>query len=234
MHLLNKFFLGFLFFPLLSWATDSSQDTSGLLNELGGSEEAIRKQFGSTEMAQASAEQTRFFPKTYRHQLSLKVGSAVYGEPYLDTQELGGSYRFYINEWLGFGPTFMKRFGQVNKNFNTLSQMNSQPPVVGPRFSYGMDVVVTPFYAKMNLFDWKILRLEVFLEAGYHRLHTDVAAQHAFYSGGGLRVLPTKWMSFSFALSNYFYKEVRRFAKDDLKDVISFQGQASFWLPFNG
>lgn len=214
----------------LSGAAFGSESGAAVIEQLGGSDHAIKTQFGHTDPESISVVQKRYFSKAKRHSFRLNIGNTFSGEPYLEVNELGATYRYYTSNTFGFGASYRKYFRSVSSDYNKLiSDVSVSPEIILPEMAYGLDAEFVPVYAKMNFFDKNIIRMEIFVEGGPHFYQTELQNHIALHYGAGFRFMPSNSFTFSLGVSNYLFRQERAEAIR-VRHLMAYSANVTAWL----
>ncbi|MBF0440793.1 MAG: outer membrane beta-barrel domain-containing protein [Oligoflexales bacterium] len=174
---------------------------------------------GKTTNNPVSVLQNRYFLKKGRPEVGLIVGTSL-NESYTDTSMTGIRSSIFLNEWLGL------EFQQINtkvkdsadrtalnmikyRKLGTDEIVSPDPEVNKIHGITDANVIVAPFYAKMNLMDEVIIYSDIYMVAGISKVDTDQGNKTAMEIGGGERFYWEKSISFRVEYRDRIYTETR-------------------------
>ncbi|SMF46936.1 outer membrane beta-barrel domain-containing protein [Pseudobacteriovorax antillogorgiicola] len=163
--------------------------------------------------------QNRYFLKSFRPEVGFSAGSFV-NEAYTDTILWGYRTSMFINEWLGFELQAIQTSVSDSDDRKALNQLKYQKigttDVVSPdpeinriHGSQDVNVIVAPFYGKLNLIDSVIIYSDLYMAAGVSKVDTDQGELNSFSWAAGQRFYWKKSISFRFEVRDRIYQETR-------------------------
>jgi outer membrane beta-barrel protein len=115
--------------------------------------------------------QGRVIDRNWRFELGVNYGPTAFGDSYLNTQTLGGSFNIHITPKFSLGVQYAKAFNQLTAEGQT--RFNQAQVEI----SYPTDQVMGVInwymtYGKINLFDWRTVQFDIYSLAGYGQINT--------------------------------------------------------------
>jgi outer membrane beta-barrel protein len=194
--------LGWLAMCCLGGVVSSAAFAQGL--ELKASE--IR---GQTDTKEVSVLQNRYFLKAWRPELGVG-GGAFINEAYTSTTAWGARFSLFPSEWFGVEAQYLKTnvadsadrkaLNQIRRYKTLEDAQNNILTTIDPEFNpirqvIDTNVVMTPFYGKLNLVDLLIVYTDLYLSLGVSRLETDQGPKTGVLWGVGERFYLARWFS---------------------------------------
>jgi outer membrane beta-barrel protein len=180
-----------------AWA----DDTDDAINSLGGNRDLIKRAKSMDADNDVQVVQNRTVDRNLRFELGVNYGLVAGGDPYLNTQDLGGSLDFHIDPHWSIGARYSSYFNSLTSEGNRVygsAQQNQandssyQIPAVDYIKSSTLGVVsFYPFYGKMNLFDMSVVQFDVYVLGGYGQVSLANGTSPSFTTGGGIGL----WLS---------------------------------------
>ena len=174
---------------------------------------------GEDRVKPVSVLQNRYFLKQYRPELGVVYGTFL-NEAYTKTTDYGIRGAFFISEWLGFEGQYLSTSVQDSEDRTALNKIKyrklDSAEVISPdpevnkvhRVVDG-NIIIAPFYGKMNLVDRFIIYSDLYLTAGLAKVETDQGELNAFTIGAGERFYWKKSIAFRIDFRDRIYTEQR-------------------------
>lgn len=160
-----------------------------------------------------------------RHAVSPVFGMTL-GDPYVRNVMLGGSWRYYLQGWLGVGADVL---GGVGLDTDLADQISSEIGLTTPGFELeatdlrllaNAALELVPLDGKLMVLGDKLLRLDLHAQVGFGmalvsgegRIDDQVSIMPMF--GAGIRVFPEPWIAIGLDLRDYVIKRTLAIRKD--------------------
>ena len=151
------FILIFLFFPILGFAD---------FKELKKDSQALKSGFGFASSS-LKVVQKRWLEKRFLSSVELAVSPSLKGFNYMDNYSIDLFYRFFLNDYWGFGLKYSYYFNPLNRKGKEEVEKRGRIPLElkhAPRRSYFGGVHWHPFYGKAVLYN-HLVRFDLYLSA---------------------------------------------------------------------
>lgn len=139
--------------------------------------------------------QDRLVSRKFRNEFSIGYNNFLSGNPYLLTQTLNLGYNFSFNRFVSVGVSyFTARNGLSQEGRNLINNdipdrvPNSQrilPTVDSIKGGYEASVQLSPFYGKVNMFDY-IAHFDIYALAGIGQMQMTSGNRQTLSYGAGL------------------------------------------------
>lgn len=196
---------------------------------------------GKSRRKPVSVLQNRYFTKTLRPEIGFSAGSLL-NEAYTNTSTMGFRGSLFVSEWLGFeyqNSTMSVEDSDDRKALNGLEYypttgeqvVVSPDPEVNPVSGViDYNVILAPFYGKLNLMNQMILYSDLYFTAGMATVDTSQGDLNAMVVGAGQRFYFLKSFSFRIDFRDRIYTE-KRLGRDTTKHAYSVDfGMSYFFL----
>lgn len=197
---------------------------------------------GAMKKKPISVLQNRYFLKTYRPELGFSGGWFL-NEAYTNTKLLGGRAALFFNEYLGAEVQYIKTSVGDSDDRKALNKLRYKrtDDVTGPTVSpdpevnavhsiVDFDVIVAPFYGKLNFVDALIVYTDVYVTTGVAKIESDQGDITAMIVGAGQRFYWQKNISFRVDFRDRIYRE-KRGGDDVTKNSLAIDiGMSYFFL----
>lgn len=160
--------------------------------------------------SEISVIQKRFLPKTERFQLFLGIAT-ITNDPWFYGIGLGGRFGYSFKENLAaeLNFTFVNTSEKdAVKDLKSQSSVATQS-LVTAKNNLGVDLVWTPIYGKLSLFNKRIVPFDMYFAGGLGQTSLTNATSGsatAFHFGGGQIFAMSKGVAFRWDLSYYGYQ----------------------------
>ncbi len=184
--------------------------------------------------------QNRYFLKGMRPEVGFIAGSFL-NEAYTDTTMVGFRSGLFVTEWVGFEFQYLKTSVEDTDDLRALNKLKyrdikdpesivSPTPEVNPvKGAMDFNVVVAPFYGKLNLLDHLIVYSDFYLTGGMARMDTHQGTLNALTIGAGQRFYLFDALSFRIDFRDRIYTE-QRAGKNSRKNSLSIDFGASYFF----
>ena len=185
--------------------------------------------------------QNRYFLKTYRPELGISGGWFL-NEAYTNTKLMGGRAALFFNEYLGTEVQYIKTSVGDSDDRKALNKLRYKrvDDVTGPTISpdpevnavhsiLDLDIIVAPFYGKLNFVDALIVYTDLYVTTGLSKINTDQGDITGVIVGAGQRFYWQKNISFRVDFRDRIYKE-KRGGEDVTKNSLAIDIGVSYFF----
>ena len=174
---------------------------------------------GDERVKPVSVLQNRYFLKQGRPEFGILAGSFL-NESYTDTTEYGFRGAIFLSEWLGFEGQYIDTsvkdstdrtaLNKIKYRRLTSDEVVSPDPEVNPVHGIvDANLIIAPFYGKLNLVDKFIIYSDLYLTLGLSKVDTDQGEINGFAVGAGERFYWKKSLAFRVDFRDRIYSEKR-------------------------
>lgn len=191
---------------LLLFATAAHAGLNDDVNSLGGNKDLIRRARAIDPKNRVQVVQNRSVDRTNRLEFSVNYGLVNGGDPYVRTNNLGGSLDFHFTPRWSIGARYINSENQLSSEGERVFKDANAARASGsyyerPDVDYASDTYLGvinwyPMYGKLNLFDMGISQFDVYLLAGGGQVKLSSGTAPTYTGGVGLGF----WMSQHFSM----------------------------------
>lgn len=174
---------------------------------------------GDVKKSPVSVLQNRYFTKTFRPEVGVAAGSFL-NEAYTNTMTYGFRGALFFNEWIGAEFQSVQTNVSDSDDRRALNELKyrkldssdivSPDPEVNPIKSVmDVNVIVAPFYGKLNLIDQFIIYSDLYFTGGLAKVDSSQGDLNALTWGVGQRFYWKKNLSFRVDMRDRIYTEKR-------------------------
>lgn len=180
---------------LNTWASDLTSE----MDALGANKELMKKARAIDPKNRVSVVQNRDVDRYYRLELGVNYGMVTGGDPYVNTNLLGGELDFHFSPRWSLGARYYNSSNALNaegrKVFDDaearrrLGDNSFRRP--GVDFAKDQWMVVAnwyPMYGKVNLLDLSIAQFDIYLLGGAGQINLNSGTAPLYSAGGGLGI----------------------------------------------
>ncbi len=189
-------------FTMSTWAADLTQE----MDALGANKDLMSKAKAIDPHNRVRVVQNREVSRTMRLELGVNYGMANGGDPYVNSNLLGGQLDFHITPHYSIGARYYNISNSLNAEGKSVTdaaatqQNNGNNNYRIPGIDYAKDswLVVGnwyPIYGKMSLLDTAVSQFDVYLLGGAGQIRLASGAAPLYTAGGGIGM----WMTQHFA-----------------------------------
>ncbi len=183
-----------------------SDDLSGKMNALGANKELMNKARAIDPQNRVRVVQNREVDRYYRFELGINYGMAAGGDPYVDTNVLGGQVDFHITPRYSIGARYLNNSNNLNAEGKKVFDASEREAAAGntnfrrPGVDYAKDTWLGvanwyPIYGKMNLFDATVSQFDIYFLGGAGQVNLSSGTSPVYTAGAGVGV----WFTQHFA-----------------------------------
>ncbi len=194
--------LGIILLSISGWAKDLTQE----MDALGANKALMKKARAIDPKNRVRVVQNREVDRYYRLELGLNYGMAAGGDPYVDTNVLGGHLDFHMTPRWSVGARYYNNSNNLNAEGKKVFDDAEARRAAGdntfrrPGVDYAKDswlgvINWYPLYGKLNLFDAGIAQFDIYLLGGAGQINLQSGTTPLYTAGGGVGI----WLSQHFS-----------------------------------
>lgn len=174
------------------------------LEELGANKAILKRARALDPKNRVRVVQNRAVDRDLRLELAVHYGTVAGGDPYLQSQNLGGQVEFHINPNWSIGARYYDYSNALSAEgdrvFQDAERRSSTENVTVPELDQPYNATIAtiswyPLYGKMNLFDQGISQFDIYAIAGYGKIELEQGPADTYTFGGGLGLWITNHIS---------------------------------------
>lgn len=181
-----------------------SKNLDSDVDALGGNDDLMERANAINPNNSTRIVQKRAVDLDDRFEFVLTDGLVVGGDPYVNSNDLGGQVEFHFNPQWSLGARYyqisnsLTSEGQnVINNINTIRQ--TDPNIPSPVIDYAKNtyfgtITYAPFYGKLNLADLAVTQFDIYFVGGYGAIDLQSGTAGTYTAGAGM----------AFWISNHF------------------------------
>lgn len=184
----------------------AATDLTSEMDALGANKDLMKKAKAIDPNNRIRVVQNREVDRYWRLELGVNYGTAAGGDPYVDTNLLGGQMDLHITPRYSIGARYYNANNQRSSEGRRVKkEIDEQIANGGINFrNPGTDYVkdqwlivgsVYPIYGKMNLFDTSIAQFDLYLLGGAGQVKLSSGAAPVYTAGGGVGLWLTQHFS---------------------------------------
>lgn len=184
----------------------AATDLSSEMSALGANKELMKKAKAIDPNNRIRVVQNREVDRTWRLELGLNYGTAAGGDPYVDTNLLGGTLDLHITPRFSVGARYYNANNSLSAEGKNVFRKNEEQFAAGdksirqPGLDYAKDMwmaiaSVYPIYGKMNLFDKSVAQFDLYLLGGAGSVQLGSGSAPIYTAGGGVGMWLTQHFS---------------------------------------
>jgi outer membrane beta-barrel protein len=167
--------LATLIFTSTTWAQGAGSDKLDV--------QALEQKYWTAKDDDFSVVQNRAFSKKGKYFGGLHYGVAI-NDPYYTGSYLGASGGYFFNESWGVEGTYKSTNFTKSRSFKDILDLGGGPKANEALSQIGVNAIWTPIYAKMSLFDKKIIHFDMGLVLGMSQFTYDSIYDRDGTAGG--------------------------------------------------
>lgn len=187
------------------WAKDLTQE----MDALGANKDLMKKARAIDPKNRVRVVQNREVDRYYRLELGLNYGMAAGGDPYVNTNVLGGHLDFHFTPRWSAGARYYNNSNSLNAEGKKVFEDAEARRASGdntfrrPGVDYAKDSWLAvlnwyPMYGKMNLFDMGIAQFDIYMLGGAGQINLQSGTAPLYTAGGGVGLWLTQHFSTRF------------------------------------
>lgn len=175
------------------------------MNSLGGNKKLIKMARDIDPNNKVRIVQNRLVDRNLRLELGVNYGAFHGGDPYLNTDQLGGSVDFHINPLFSVGVRYFNHSSTLTSegqrrvtqaaSARTLGSDTGRPDSDFPIESYMGVINFYPTYGKMNLLDFSVVHFDFYLLGGAGQMVLESGNSETYTAGAGVGFWFTQHLS---------------------------------------
>lgn len=180
----------------LASASAYASDVLGDLDSLGGNRDLVNKAKSLDPNNRVRIVQNRLVDRDMRLELGVNYGSVAGGDPYLNTDNLGGRLDFHFTPRFSVGVMYYQSSNKLSSEGervynNALAAQQSGQNYTIPDSDYAQETTMAvlnfyPLYGKLNLFNTGIAQFDIYALGGYGQVKLASGATDTYTVGGGV------------------------------------------------
>lgn len=181
---------------LLVCSIPAFADLTSEMDALGANKDILKKARAIDPKNRVRVVQHRDVDRHFRFELGINTGMVTGGDPYVNTNVLGGQLDFHITPRWSVGARYYNNSNALNnegkKVFEDAEARRQagetgfrQPGIDWAKDNYMAVVNWYPIYGKMNLFDAGISQFDIYLLGGAGQINLASSGQTPLYTAGG-------------------------------------------------
>ena len=222
------------------WSLLIGVTTFGFANRSDAVDLNAKEIRGKSRTNPVSVLQNRYFVKSMRPEVGVAAGTML-NEAYTDTSLQGYRFSLFLSEWLGIEFQHFTASVTDSDDRKALNELEYNPvgedrivspdPEVNPISEMSdYNVVLAPFYGKLNLMDQMIVYSDLYFTAGFARVNTSQGELSAMSLGAGQRFYFFKSLSARLDFRDRIYTETRSGKKTTKHSYSVDLGMSYFFL----
>jgi len=219
-----------------------SDDLTGKMSALGANKDLMNKAKAIDPQNRVRVVQNREVDRYYRFELGLNYGMAAGGDPYVDTNVLGGQLDFHITPRWSVGARYLNNSNNLNSEGKKVFDAAEREAAAGnknfrvPGTDYAKDTWLGvlnwyPIYGKMNLFDATVSQFDIYFLGGAGQINLNSGTAPVYTAGAGVGVwftqhfasrLEARWQGYSDKVFDGTSYQTRNIDQTMLTATVSF------------
>jgi outer membrane immunogenic protein len=189
-----RHFLAMTIFAIAMSSSMSAHATS--IEDLGGNKELIRRARALDPDNKIRVVQNRTVDRTWRVELGMNYGMVAGGDPYVNTQNLGGNLDVHVNPMFSVGARYYEHFNELTPEGRRIYDSARKEAVSGQPYQktdidYPLNstlgvVSFYPIYGKLNFFDLGLAQFDLYVLGGYGQVQLESGNSPTWTAGGGV------------------------------------------------
>lgn len=165
------------------------------IENLGGNKDLIRRAKALDPDNKIRVVQNRTVDRRLRVELGLNYGVIAGGDPYVNTQNLGGNIDLHINPMWSVGARYYEHFNELSSEGRRIyddakNKAQSNLPYEKVAIDYPLNstlgiISFYPVYGKLNFFDAGLAQFDLYVLGGYGQVQTESGSSPTWTAGGG-------------------------------------------------
>jgi outer membrane beta-barrel protein len=188
---------------------------------------ALEQKYWAAKDDDFSVVQNRAFSKNNRFFTTLHYGQAI-NDPYYTGSYLGASLGYFFNETWGLEANYMMSNFSDSKSFKDIVSLGGGPKVNEAKDKAVINVMWFPIYAKMSLFDKKIIHFDMGLSLGVGNFGYERKYYVGTFPAGSEKSEKGTSLGYSLGITQQFYFNRLMAIKVDFVNTVSSQKQINY------
>lgn len=175
------------------------------MNSLGGNKKLIRMAKDIDPDNKVRIVQNRLVDRNWRVELGVNYGAFHGGDPYLNTDQLGGSLDLHINPMFSVGFRYHNHSSTLSSEGERRVEQSRSASIVGgsapapqsdvPQESYLGVINIYPTYGKLNMLDLSVVHFDFYVLGGAGQMKLESGYSDTWTAGVGLGMWFTQHLS---------------------------------------
>jgi outer membrane immunogenic protein len=215
--------------PVTTWAAEKY---TSRLNSLGGNDALIKKAQSLDPDNKVRIVQNRSVDRNWRLELGINYGINSGGDPYVSTQNLGGSLDLHVNPSWSIGVRHMNHYNKLTPEGQRIYDDAKENQATDGRYAINaidyplestMGVVsFYPLYGKLNMFDMGVAQFDLYMLAGAGEVKLESSGSvPSWTAGGGVGLWLSKHFTSRLEVRYQNYQDEIYSGKRDMDIVVS-------------
>jgi outer membrane beta-barrel protein len=217
-------------------------DLNAKMSALGANKDLMNKAKAIDPHNRVRVVQNREVDRYYRFELGLNYGMAAGGDPYVDTNVLGGQLDFHITPRWSVGARYLNNSNNLSSEGKKVFEASEREAAAGntnfrrPGVDYAKDTWLGvlnwyPIYGKMNLFDATVSQFDIYFLGGAGQINLSSGTAPVYTAGGGVGIwfnqhfasrLEARWQGYTDSVYDGFGTQKRAIDQTMLTATVSF------------
>lgn len=200
-----------------TWARDLNKD----MDALGGNRDLIERAKAIDPQNRVRIVQKRLVDRTMRLELGLNYGIATGGDPYLNTNNLGGSMDFHFNPRFSIGARYYSFANSPNAEGKRVfeeanaARLADNNDLIRPSSDWASSSWIAvanwyPLYGKLNFLDLGVSQFDIYFLGGGGQIMLNSGTAPTYTAGGGIGVWLTQHFTTRFEARYQGYQDNAR------------------------
>lgn len=189
-------YLNSLVAVLFVFSTSAFADLTSEMDALGANKDILKKARAIDPKNRVRIVQNRDVDRHFRIELGINTGMVTGGDPYVNTNLLGGQIDFHITPRWSVGARYYNVANSLNSEGTKVMEdaearrQAKEPGFRQPGLDWAKDAYLAvvnwyPIYGKMNLFDAGISQFDIYFLGGAGTIDLQSSGQTPLYTAGG-------------------------------------------------
>jgi outer membrane beta-barrel protein len=165
---------------------------------------ALEQKYWAAKDDDFSVVQNRAFAKAHKFFGTFNYGRAI-NDPYYTGSYMGVEGGYYFNETWGVEGLYQTTNFSKSNSFNTIVEKGGSPTVNKADHKMFVNALWMPIYAKMSLFDKKIIHFDMGFSVGVGELAYDKQYYSGSFPSGTINSKSDQSMGYSIGVTQQFY-----------------------------
>ena len=188
---------------------------------------ALEQKYWAAKDDDFSVVQNRSFTKAKKFYGTLQYGRAI-NDPYYTGSYMGLSGGYFFSEAWAIEGVYQTTSFTKSNSFNTILEKGGSPTVNQAKSKMFVNAMWMPIYAKMSLFDKKIIHFDMGFSVGVGNLNYDKQYYQGTYPNGVVKSKSDTSLGYSIGVSQQFYFSRLAAIKVDFNNTFGSQKTLNF------
>lgn len=189
--------------------------------------QALEQKYWAAKDDDFSVVQNRAFQKAKRFFGTLHFGTAI-NDPYYSGTYMGLSGGYFFNETWGLEGTYQSTNFDKSRSFKDILSLGGGPKANEMKSRMGLNAIWTPIYAKMSLFDRKIIHFDMGFTVGLTQINYENPYSTTNFPGFSETSKKASTMGYSVGVMQQFYFSEKMAIRVDFNNTYSTQDTVAY------